>query len=95
MKSAELHVLYEEAFLQISFERLEAKQIRYFLLIRRRVHILVPFLIGLRTRHRDCTQKNETAYFHRNFSAHIKVVRKLILEHNVINKKDSKLNLRI
>ena len=35
------------------------------------------------------------AYFHRNFSAHIKVVEKLILEKNVIYQKDSKLNLRI
>ena len=44
---------------------------------------------------RDYTKKNETAYFYMNFSTHIKVVRKLILEKNVINKKDSKLNLRI
>ena len=34
-------------------------------------------------------------YCHKNFSTHIKVVRKLSLDKNVINKKDSKLNLRI
>ena len=44
---------------------------------------------------RDCIKKNETAYFYRNFSAHIKVVRKMILEENDVNKKDSKKNLRI